>query len=303
MRSLVARLAAAAFVAAAAVVVALPAGPAAASYCSDGGVSVLVDASAMGSGAQQECGPGPKASNAFKDDFTLTGYRGDPAYVCQIDGLPVDGDCRQTDAYWALFVSRAGGAWTYATQGAYSLEVADGDSVAFVWQDSASRRTPGAAPAVPAPVPTSDPAPASPTKQPTKQPTREPTRQASSPTEASTGSPSADPSSAATPTSGTTPSAGLTTSATAGPSGSPALEGKRKRKQGDDATVPTPAASPSASPTAPADAPSLAPAADQGAGTGEDEGLPAWLALVALLLVGVGTGAVVIRRRRSSPGP
>lgn len=297
MRSLLARLAAAALVAAAAVV-ALPVGPVAASYCSSGGVGVLVDATAMGAGSQQECGPGPKASNAFKDDFTLTGYRGDPAYVCQIDGLPTDGDCRQTDAYWALFVSRDGGAWTYATQGAYSLDVADGDSVAFVWQDSASRRVPGTAPAPPAPSsaptqasPTGQPSSA-PTRRPGSQPTRQPSRTPTTRPPAPTSTPTADPTSSATPT----------TSPTAKPGKRP---GQRDEKDVTSLTPsPTaPSATPSGTPTAkPSDEPTLSPAADEPTDA-EEGGLPAWFALAALALVAGGTGAVLVRRRRSNPGP
>lgn len=117
------------------------------------GVTVVVD-------GQVRCDPTPGsfARESFADvGFSLADVSDQPGAVCRIDGFPGDGRCFETDAYWALFVSKSGsGTWQYASVGVDGQRVAAGSWVAFVWQGSASRKAPsqtplGPVPAAPAP--------------------------------------------------------------------------------------------------------------------------------------------------------
>ena len=74
------------------------------------------------------------------------------AFVCRVDGLPgTDTEsCTRTppqNAYWGLWWSDGtNGTWTYASQGAYALNVPDGGAVAFSWNGTSTSQKPSVAP-------------------------------------------------------------------------------------------------------------------------------------------------------------
>ena len=151
-----ARLVAAVALTAAAGVVG-PAAPAAAATCSSGdGVTVVVDFHELGGGIQTACdtsGGGEAASRLFPDNgFPLTYVQRQPGFVCRVSGAPTadDESCVSTppsDAYWGLWWSDGdSGSWSYSSEGAASLNVPDGGSVAFSWNDSNTKSPPGIAP-------------------------------------------------------------------------------------------------------------------------------------------------------------
>lgn len=302
MRRLLARLAAVALAATAAA--AVPTAPAQAAACSTTtGVTVVVDYGSLGGGIGQSCvagAGGDRASAIFPAaGYPLTYVQGQ-GFVCRVAGAPADDPCQDippAGRYWALFWSDGSGSWTYSSRGVTTLKLPDGGSVAFVWDDVDGTRTPGVAPATP--TPSADPTPtvsatAKPTKQPTAKPTKSPTRAPSTAQEEPTGAPT------------TAPPGGPATSAP--PTGTPTAAEVSPSPKRSRSGEPTPTTSPGSSPgsaaasatAAPADEPVISPAAQQ---TSEDDGLPAWLALVALALVGTAAGAVVLRRRRAGDGP
>ena len=207
--------------------------PAAAAVCtSDAGVTVVVDAGALGGGIATVCDPGSGevASTRFEQSgFALTYAQRQPGFVCRVNGVPASDPCVNTspvDAYWGLFwTDGQSGTWTYATLGATSLDVPDGGAVALAWQQGAARRTPGvAAPvhAAPSPTPTEEPTP-TPTEKPTPRPTRTPT---------AVPTPSASSSAPAT-----SPTTSPTSSVPASPSGSSSATGSATESPTDSATV------------------------------------------------------------------
>jgi len=151
--------------------------PAHAAACSGSqGVTVVV-----GSSVRCDADGGGRAASNFTDaGHRLTYATRAAGFVCRVDGAPASDPCLEAspvDAYWALFWSDGtSGAWTYATQGATSLRVPQGGSVAFVFQSSASRTWPSvkphvvaaeAAPAAPRPSATqkSQKSPGAPTRK------------------------------------------------------------------------------------------------------------------------------------------
>lgn len=172
--------------------------PASAEVCrSATGVSVVVDFRELGGGAQTVCngaGGGRSAWTILEESgFALREVARQPGFVCQVDGLPADQECRDTppqNAYWGLYWSDGtDGTWTYSSLGARDLRVPAGGSVAFAWQGQQSG-PPATTPPVsrsqePSPSPqttTADPSPsASPSTSPTTTaPTASPTGSASS---------------------------------------------------------------------------------------------------------------------------
>lgn len=143
-----------------AAVAAVPVGPASAAACSAGsGVTVVVN----GAVGCDSSGGGTAMSNFRDAGHTLQDYHG---FVCRIDGAPSAANACSgyppADAYWGLFWSNGtSGTWTYSSEGAGSLNVPNGGWVAFVWQDSNTKRYPAMKPvsAAPAPAPTKKPAP------------------------------------------------------------------------------------------------------------------------------------------------
>jgi hypothetical protein len=169
-----------------AAVAVVPVGPAAAAACSAGsGVSVVVNGDVRCDGN----GGGTAMSNFRDAGHSLQDYRG---FVCRIDGSPSAASACSgyppADAYWGLFWSNGtSGTWTYSGEGAGSLNIPNGGWVAFVWQDSNTKRYPGVKPVAAAPAP-----------KPTKKPAPKPPKAAASATAgAAQQSPSASPSTAA----------------------------------------------------------------------------------------------------------
>jgi hypothetical protein len=146
--------------------VALPASPAVAATCSsDAGVSVVVDASGLGGGLVTSCVPdggGDTAGALFEVHHDLTRASQFPGAVCRVDGAPADAECRNmppTDAYWGLFWSDGSGGWVYSSEGVDSLNVPEGGSVAFAWQDGGAQDAPGVAPPQTQAEPSASPTP------------------------------------------------------------------------------------------------------------------------------------------------
>lgn len=291
MRTL-SRIAAAATLAAAAYA-GLPASPAGAATCSSAdGVSVVVDFHELGGGVKTACvagGGGDTAASLFgAAGFPLTYVQRQPSFVCRVSGAPADDPCVNTppaDAYWALFWSDGkSGSWTYATTGVGSLKVPDGGYVAFSWNGSSARSTPGLSPS---PHAAAEPTP---TKAPTKAPTHGTTQ---GPGPAASGSGPGNPSGSLSPT------AGASGDATAAPSRG---AGKGDRKSDKPSASGSVDPSPTAEGSPPDDAASTDAAPMSAEATDpEDQGLPSWVAPVAIVvLFGAAGGAAFARRRRSA---
>lgn len=140
IKRLLARLAAVALVGAAAGV-GVTAAPAQAAKCAPGsGVTVVVNNS-----ARCDSDGGGNAFSNFRDaGHALTQVKTQPGFVCQVDGAPAS-DCAKTppkDAYWGLFWSDGKSGWKYSSEGVSSLNVPQGGSVAFVFQNSTSKTYP-----------------------------------------------------------------------------------------------------------------------------------------------------------------
>jgi hypothetical protein len=68
--------------------------------------------------------------------------------VCALDSEPLHyTTCPGQDSYWAIFVSRAGGAWQLSGAGISSLALADGDAEGFRYVPSVGTPAPPPAPA------------------------------------------------------------------------------------------------------------------------------------------------------------
>ncbi|MBF4769152.1 hypothetical protein ISU10_15395 [Nocardioides agariphilus] len=257
-------------------------GPAEAATCQTAsGVSVVVEPGGLGGGVQVACissGGGRSADRLLKDaGHTLTYVQRFPGFVCRIDGLPADDPCVNTppaDAYWGLWWSDGkSGTWSYSSLGASSLEIPAGGYLAMVWDGSSGGVRPQ-----------TDPSPhrqASPTPTPT--PTKKPTSQAPDPTAtptsvATSSQPPDSPSSSPTPS--TTKRPKPTTTATATPEPS-------------DPT--TPASEEQTEAGAPVDG------SVEAEPQSDDDGLPPWVAPVAVVVLLGAAGAVALVRRRSSP--
>lgn len=263
--------------------------PAAAAACGGAtGVTVVVEYNGLGGGADLDCvaeGGGDTASSLFPAaGHPLTYAQRQPGYVCRVDGVPTSDPCVNTSpasAYWALYwTDGTSGTWNYSTLGVGSLRVPDGGSVAFVWDDQAGDVRPTTAAPV-RPAATSSPTP-------TTRPTRTPgggggsgpgaTRPSAS---APAGSSSSSPSGSASP---------------AGDSSDGADPGPTPTSSGSASASSATSASASTSPS-----PSAASAAPAATGTGAaEDGLPGWVAALAVAALGIAAGAVVFSRRLRS---
>jgi hypothetical protein len=68
--------------------------------------------------------------------------------VCALDAEPAHyAVCPGTDGYWAVFVSRGGGTWQFASVGISSLTLSDGDAEGFRYVSEAGDPAPPPAPA------------------------------------------------------------------------------------------------------------------------------------------------------------
>ncbi len=296
------RLARAVAVALATATVVLPVGPlgatpdTAATCAAGGGVSVVVDFNSLGGGVQTTCvsdGGGDKASALFgAAGHTLGRVQQQPGFVCRVDDMPSPQQeaCVKTppeDAYWGLWWSNGtSGTWTYSTVGVDGLTIPDGGSVALSWDDVDGSAPPSATP---------------------------PKAAASTPSSAPASSPAASPTKKATPTSGgggsssgSSPSVAGSSSATTGPSATSTTDGSatkrqraRKGRDSDEATA-SATATDSATPEVESSTDASAQRRTTQAAGAETDGLPVWVAPVALLVLAAGGGGAVWLRRRSA---
>lgn len=264
--------------------VGLSATSASAAVCNSVGISAVVDANGAGGGVSTACAKGSSAKKASAV-FSAVGVEVDrnrDGSVCRVNGLPKEATCQGLgNQYWALFWSDGKkGTWVYAQQGDASLTVPKNGSVAWAWQSGSTKREPGAAPPVIKPTP-------KPTPKPTKKP--EPTK------------PPAEPK----PTR-TTTAAAATARAEASASAKASASALAKVKATASASAgetPSGSASASAEPSA-TDQASPAVASAQEASSAfkpEDEhsGLPAWVPVGVIVVLGAAAGGAVWWRRRT----
>jgi hypothetical protein len=319
----VGRLVAALLVSAAAGLVVVGAAPAAqAATCSTGsGVSVVVDFGSLGGGVQSGCvAAGGTASGQFGGaGFGLEYVAKEPGFVCRISGRPTPDQqgCADTppdNAYWGLWWSDGtSGQWNWSNYGVGSLQVPDGGSVAFAWQNGGGRTAPGlAAPALAGTGSSGAQASAAPTAKPTKKPSTRPSSKPSAkptrqPSAKPTQRPSATPSSTAVPSTSVLPTGSPSESPSESASAS-APDAPSSAAPSASATIPTASAPapvvPSPSEVLPSSAASEAPYDDAAPASATSDGaLPAWVApLVIVLLAGGAAVAFVVRRRARSTG-
>ena len=113
-------------------------------FCAAGkGVNVVIDFGALGGGAKKACGQGATAQAAitsagFKLSMKPSSFG---PFVCQINALPANKKCDGKPTYWGLYVSKQGKTWGYASVGVDKQPVANGDTVSFTWETSASKPT------------------------------------------------------------------------------------------------------------------------------------------------------------------
>lgn len=98
------------------------------------GVTVIVDASAVGGSISQRCAPNSPNSGLealARAGFNWSPVSSQPGMVCRINGRPGPSDqsCANTppaSAYWAYYRARRGGDWKYSSVGAASAPIAGG---------------------------------------------------------------------------------------------------------------------------------------------------------------------------------
>jgi hypothetical protein len=302
VRSRLAGLVAAAL-AAAAGLVGLSAGPAAAALCSGSGVNVLVDFNGLGGGVQKGCaagGAGRPGNEVFPAaGFKLTYAQREPGFVCRVQNAPKSDPCGSaspTNAYWGLYWSNGkSGKWAYSSSGVGGTKVPNGGFLAFSWQNGGSADPPGAAPV------NNKPAPA-PKPKPTKKATRVPTKQATKQSNSASGSTNVKAPEQATPGQPMKTQAAAKTS----PQKKKAAKAKRarasKRAKASPSASASRSASESAAPEASDDASpavtSAKPVDSAFAPQDEPGGLPVWVPVVVILaLAGSAGGAAWWRRR------
>ncbi|GAA3541929.1 hypothetical protein AFL01nite_25570 [Aeromicrobium flavum] len=127
--------------------------PAHAAACAAGtGVTVVVGSS-VGCDAD---GGGRAADNFAAAGHSLKYASRAPGFVCRVDGAPASDPCvdaAPADAYWGLFwADGKSGSWVYSSLGVTALKVPTGGAVAFVFQDSSSKRFPSVKPPVAVPA-------------------------------------------------------------------------------------------------------------------------------------------------------
>jgi hypothetical protein len=137
---------------AAAGLVGLSTGPAAAALCSGAGVNVVVDFQGLGGGVQKGCdrnGAGRSADKVLPAaGFPLKYAVREPGFVCRVKNTPTSDPCGNaspTDAYWGLYWSNGkNGVWNYSSSGVGGTSVPKGGFIAFSWQNGGSADKPRA---------------------------------------------------------------------------------------------------------------------------------------------------------------
>ncbi len=115
----------------------------------DDGVSVVVDATALGGEVEVGCASGPQPSGfdaAVAAGFTIETVATTPGLLCRIDGLPSpeDEDCAEDPpptSYWAYWVVSAG-SWAYASEGAATRHPEPGSVEGWSFVDGPGPPTP-----------------------------------------------------------------------------------------------------------------------------------------------------------------
>ena len=298
--------------------------------CAEGtGVTVVVDPGPLGGGVRIGCAPGgadqPGSQVVPAAGFPLTYVSGAP-FVCRISGSPgadVE-DCSGTppaDAYWGLFWSDGDPAtWTYASVGITGLEVPEGGSIGWRWQDGGARDLPAAAPNADPPIEEPSPEPSPEPSTPPSTPPDDPDEPSDGPSREPRDQPRGEVRGGAGPTTGpTATSSGSASAGTGGPSASasaggrdgaaspsgPRTRGPARRTAEDRAADrrekerETPAAVADGEDPSAGDASvrALEPVAGEASGTASSPVAP-WLAGAVLLALGAGA-AVLSRRRRT----
>jgi len=313
-RSRLAGLVAVALVAAAGLV-GLSSGPAAAALCSGAGVNVMVDFNGGRSGGVQT-GCDPRGAGRSGDEvfpaagFSLTYAKRQPGFVCRVNGSPSDDPCMNTapaDAYWGLYWSNGKSRkWTYSSSGVGGTSVPTGGFLAFSWHDGAGNDEPSSSPI------RSRPAPA--TKAPTKKATNAPAKkQAANQSSSGSGSTSAESPEQAMPdqpsktqgAAGSSPQKKKQKAAKAKrASASKQAKAKAKAKAKAFASARSSASESAAADSSDGASPDLSSAekANSAFASDEQNGLPVWVpVLVVLALAGAAGGTAWWRRRTGAP--
>jgi hypothetical protein len=253
---------------------AVPAAPAAAASCTEGGgVTVVVDFASLGGGTPTRCAPGDPSSGlaALRSaGFTPTRAAQEPGYfVCRIDGKPANDPCQRTspaNAYWSYWNAKPGGTWMYASSGAADHDPAPGTVEGWAFGAGLPPSTPPPAnrPASASPAPSAS----------TVRASSGPTPQKQSPPASSSAVPTARASASTAPSDAVPPVAVPTPS--------------------ESAAVPPP-------PTPNAEAGNRVLSAQQAS---RRDGIPLGVIAAATLVLVLGGGAVmqVVRRRRAGGG-
>ncbi len=306
VRPRLAGLVAAALVAAAGLV-GISSGPAAAALCSGKGVNVVVDFHGLGGGVQKGCDPngaGRSGRNVFPAaGFPLTFAARQAGFVCKVKGSPSNAPCQNTspaNAYWGLYWSNGkSGKWTYSSSGVSGTSVPNGGFLAFSWQNGGSNDPPGAAPV----NRSSAPATKAPTKSPTKKatpkaPTKKSTKQADA---GSTNAP--DQTAASKPTKKSGAAAEGTASAKKKAKASKSASAKARASKSPSASASSSASAVSEpSDDASSDVSSTKQVDSAFAPEDEQGGLPVWVPVVVIVaLAGSAGGAAWWRRRTTAP--
>ncbi|WZH50653.1 MAG: hypothetical protein PIR53_11520 [Nocardioides alkalitolerans] len=300
-------------VAATPVLGAVSAAPAQAAGCTGaGGVTVVVDGTALpsGGGVDARCvGSGGNADDLFTSaGFSMGFHPAQPGYVCTVDGAPTTrcGDDQRAKNYWSLWWSDGSSGWKYSGVGVTGLKVPDGGYVAWTWQNAGSMDRPRIA--------ATDRSAGSGSGSGSGSGGGSGSGSGSSPS-----APSAPGSGASrgtapstTPGGGSAPSSGVPGSATTDPTDAPS-DAPTTGATTQPTTDPTAAATDAPTSGAPSagetleyqdevtvDAQSDSDAADEAAGGS----VPWWaLGIVAVVLAAGGGGLALARRRRSEAGP
>ncbi|MGL5930730.1 MAG: hypothetical protein ACRCY8_17510 [Dermatophilaceae bacterium] len=202
------------------------------------GVTVVVD---TGSGVVTRCATGDPSSGLAAltaAGFSVSQVRGQPGFVCTIDGFPSSQTCARTPpatAYWSYWHAPRGGSWSYSQLGAGTYDPKPGTVEGWRFGSGQQPRTaPPAATTISTPKPATPTPPAATSRPPTTAPSTSGPNSGRPPTVGSDAAPSASattsappPPRTAGPTTPPTPTSSTTTSATppGTPGGTPTASG------------------------------------------------------------------------------